>query len=165
MARIKILLIFFTTAIITIGFIGCSQAKLPPCVPKSSHGIIIRWGEINSKNNYETFYELTDNCKVKLGIKQGNKDDTTFQSLNKISIEKYCDLYRMIQNAITKTQALNSPGEISNFVEYIDKSNGVYFRALWNREYTNAGNKQFRAVFDSLQTTISGSIGFIQENE
>ncbi|MBP7215406.1 MAG: hypothetical protein KBA52_07220 [Candidatus Kapabacteria bacterium] len=141
-------------SLISMVIIGCSQAKLPPCVPKSAKGIIIRWGEINTKANLETFYELKDNCNIQMAIKEGNKKDTTFQNVGKISLDEYCSLYRMVQNAINKTQVLNSPGVISNYVEYIDKSNNVYFRAVWNSEYTNAGNKWFREVFDSLQTAI-----------
>ena len=154
MTRKKVILLFFVVSLLSMGINGCSQAKLPPCVPKSAKGIIIRWGEINTKANIETFYELKDNCKIQLAVKEGNKKDTTFQKVGTISLEEYCKLYKMVQNAINKTQVLNSPGVISNYVEYIDKSNNVYFRALWNSEYTNAGNKWFREVFDSLQTTI-----------
>ena len=155
MARIKIIIVFAVFCIISMQFVGCSQAKLPPCVPKSSKGIIIRWGEMNSKNHNETYYELNDKCNIQLGIIQNSKSDTTVQKIGKISESEYCTLYKAVQDAITKTQALNTPGDIQNYVEYIDRSNSVYFRALWNQEYTNAGNKQFRQVFDSLQVTVS----------
>lgn len=155
MARFKIIIVFFLVSSLMTLFFGCSQAKLPPCVPKSSQGIIIRWGEINTKNNMETYYELKDNCNIQLAVHRENASDTTIQKIGRISPDEYCNLYRLIQDAITKTQALNSPGDISNYVEYIDKSNKVYFRALWNSEYTNAGNRQFRKVFDSLQAVVS----------
>ena len=155
MVRNKIIIILFVFSIITLQFVGCSQAKLPPCVPKSSKGVTIRWGEVNSKNNFETFYELNDKCNIQLSIIQSSQSDTTIQKIGKISESEYCNIYKALQDAITKTQALNMPGDIQNYVEYIDRSNSVYFRALWNQEYINAGNKQFRQVFDSLQATVS----------
>ena len=155
MARNKIIIVLCVISIISLQFVGCTQAKLPPCVPKSSKGVIIRWGEVNSKNHNETYYELNDKCNIQLGIIQNSKSDTTIQKIGKISESEYCNIYKGVQDAITKTQALNMPGDIQNYVEYIDRSNSVYFRALWNQEYTNAGNKQFRQVFDLLQTTVS----------
>lgn len=140
---------------ISIMLISCSSVKMPSCIGKHDHNLIIRWGEIYHKQQTTTYYELRTNLDVFLTINRDDNLEPKIQKIGKFNDTLYCKLLAKLRSAIIEVQSLNSPGEeISNFVEYIDKDNNAHFRAIWNPRFTNKGNELFKSIFADYQNGI-----------
>lgn len=141
--------------VLTIFLSSCATTqKVAPCITKQSAEIIILWGEINDKNNYDIHYELTTDKNITFIVNNGITGENKKEKIGQIPDEVYCDILKKAKENILKTQALNSPGETSNYFEYIDKKNNVQFKALWNPQFTNKGNQEFKALYNDLQESL-----------
>ncbi|MGB9702855.1 MAG: hypothetical protein ACPL1A_09060 [Candidatus Kapaibacteriota bacterium] len=148
--KTKLYLILFLSLFLS----SCSTTvKLAPCVTKYTTDVVMRWGEMN-KNNYQLYYELTTDKNITFTVNNGISGENKKEKIGKIPDEVYCNLLKKAKEYILKTQALNSPGETSNFFEYIDKKNNTQFKAIWNPEFTNKGNQDFKELYKELQEAL-----------
>ncbi len=148
--RTKLYLILFLSLFLS----SCSTTvKLAPCVTKYTTDVVMRWGEMN-KNNYQLYYELTTDKNITFTVNNGISGENKKEKIGIIPDEVYCNLLKKAKENILKTQALNSPGETSNFFEYIDKKNNTQFKAVWNPEFTNKGNQDFKELYKELQEAL-----------
>jgi hypothetical protein len=128
--------------------------KTPDCITSNNKDLIIRWGEFSSKSTMITYYEMTTDGKISLAIQEDKNSVPKLQTVGRIPSETYCKLLKQTKENIMKVQALNVPGNRSNFVEYIIKSSNYHFQALWNPDHDNVGNKEFKALFAELQAAV-----------
>lgn len=132
---------------------SCRTVQSPNCIKNNSKEMIISWGEVH-KNNLRTYYSVNTNLEIHLYVQRDDGNPPTISRIGKMSEEDYCNLFRELQKTIMQVQALNSPGDISNFIEINDPKNNFNFKALWNPEFTNKGNKEFKELFAKYQEAI-----------
>mgnify|MGYP005837222233 CR=1 FL=1 len=139
-------------------FSSCSSVKMPKCVGKQDKDLIIRWGEIYQKQKMTTYYELNTSLDLLLVIQRDDNSEPKIQKIGKFNDSLYCNLLTKLRNGIIEVQSLNSPGDdVSNFMEYVDKTNNAHFRATWNPIFTNKGNELFKKIFSEYQEGIKNS--------
>ena len=131
--------------------ISCSSVpKQAKCVKESEKGLLINWGKQYNKTGWRVYHSI--NTKLELmKVEEDSLGNKRYSDSSRISEENYCKIKQDLVKFVVKTQALFVPGIIQQFVEYSSPGQNVYFRAIWNPEYTNAGNKELRMFFDSLE--------------
>jgi hypothetical protein len=151
----KNLLLIILSLLLFFSLTNCSSTKLvtPKCLSKSEKNIIIRWGELNKINSSDVYYELGTDCKIYLYVKNNNSDAKK-QYIGQISAEKYCQLISKSKESILKAQALNVPSDVSDYYEFVNDNMGIRFRAVWNPEFTNKGNQDFKALYNLFQESV-----------
>jgi len=153
--NMKNLLLIILSSLLFFSLTNCSSTKLvtPKCLSKSEKNIIIRWGELNKINSSDVYYELGTDCKIYLYVKNNNSDAKK-QYIGQISAEKYCQLISKSKESILKAQALNVPSDVSDYYEFVNDNMGIRFRAVWNPEFTNKGNQDFKALYNLFQESV-----------
>ncbi len=151
--QILTLLSILSILSIIILITSCKTVETPNCIKNNSNEMIISWGEVQ-KNNIRTYYTVNTNLEIYLYVQRDNGNPPTVAKIGKMTAENYCNLFRELQKTIIQVQALNSPGDVSNFIEINDPKNNMRFKALWNPEFTNKGNKEFKELFTKYQEAI-----------
>ncbi len=133
---------------------ACGSSK-PACLGPKMQRLEISWGDVNVKTNEISGYLLkTDrnifevknenSGKYKIGNKAGKVDSDT-----------YCRIMHLTRKKMLTAQTLNVPSETSRFVHYKNPDTKTDLRVIWNKNHENAGNKEFRALYDSLSTVLN----------
>ena len=133
----------------------CFSCKTPrpECISDSNKGVVLRWGTIDNIVKSSHFYELDSFAKI-YEIQLDSNNNQIRNELGKIENNDYCNLIELVITTLVETQALNSPGEIQNFVDYLNLDNNMLMRAAWNPKFSTKGNKAYRAVYDSLNIRV-----------
>lgn len=147
-------ILFLTFSALYIIFTSCSSVRLPDCFGKNSKDQYIRWGEFSTTSSMITFYELKTDKTISLAIQEDKTSIPKYSKIGKISDETYCKLYNQAKKNIMGMQVLNSPGAKSNFFELNDSGNNFQFRAVWNPQFDNKANHNFKILFDDLQQAV-----------
>lgn len=132
--------------------IACSSAKKESdCITESRKSLIISWGDYDMKNNHlikgyaiktdRTIYKLY-NLHDSLGTKiLAKTDDTT-----------YCNMNNLLWKTILDVQKLNVPADTVRFVRYSNPATGYQLNGFWNNKFKAIGSKEYREVFDILNS-------------
>lgn len=144
---------FFLFSIILLS--ACATSPKSDCLEGTSKELIIRWGEFNNKSTMESFYELHTDRTISLGVRQDKNSQPKLQKIGKISEDTFCKLIKQTRDNIIQVQVLNVPSDVNNYLEYVDDKMNIHFRAIWNPNHDNKGNKEFKALFADLQTAVS----------
>lgn len=142
------IILIFTVAV------SCVTNVAPDCLGKDAKDLILRWGEYSSKSSVITYYEIKTDRIISLAVQENKNSEPKLQVVGKISEETFCKLIKQTKANIMLVQALNVPSDVNNFVEYIEKSKSFHFRATWNPNHDNRGNKEFKALFVQLQEAV-----------
>ncbi len=140
----------YILAIIAMIVVSCSSApKQAKCVKESEKDLLINWGTQYNKTGWRVYHSINSKMEI-VKVEEDSLGNKKFSDSSRISEENYCRIKQDLVNFVVKTQALAFPGIVQQFVEYNSPGQNVYFRAIWNPEHTNAGNKELRVFFDSL---------------
>lgn len=151
----KIFLIHINLIILLTILSSCGTVNLAPCVNKKFAELKIRWGEEDKKMGIIKGYEVDAYAKVYSIYKDGNSTGFHMKELIQMDASDYCQLMKKIQNEFIAVQALTAPGEVSRFVEMKNPAMMFEGRAVWNAKFETYLSKGFRAIYDSLQATVS----------
>lgn len=140
---INILKILFSAILLSAFFGACSSVKTADCINFQAKKSELTWGTILN-NQPEKYYTL-------------KMDGTVAEYLNGVSIDEYkikhedvCELMQEISVLILEIQSLNVPAEKTNFVIFRNPETDYFFRAVWNPEHDNDGNKKFKEYYNKL---------------
>lgn len=131
-------------------FISCSSIPdAPDCINKSSINSVLKWGIIED-NELLTYHTLKTNGKLQAfdnnNIEISDEDNPVYLHQDTI-----CTLMREIGRLILKHQVLSIPSNHNNFIEYRNDDRNYYFRALWDPNFENQGNKEFIEFYNRLE--------------
>lgn len=144
----------FLGIFIIIFTVSCETIPPPECIGKGSQPVI-NWGEIYHDKSMTMGYSLDSNAQMYKLYIDTNFAKPELDHLNRVSDERYCRILSMLNKEIIKVQALNVPGtHTSRFIEYIDNSQRIKIRSVWNPEFQATGSKGFRVIYDSLNALI-----------
>ena len=129
--------------------ISCSRT--PECITTKEEDIKIRWGEAFINQKVFDGYEIDAKARLYRNSGTFNSKDNNLTLLGNADPELYCNLLLRIRDEFLKVQALNAPGDTSRYVEYIDPTNNISVRALWNPKFKTVLSEGFRGIYDSLQ--------------
>lgn len=141
-------LIFIILALL----IGCSSSKKEhDCISKSRKNLLISWGDYDMKNNQliSGYAIKTDKTIHKLYNLQ---DSIGTEILSKTSDSIYCEMSQKLWNTILKVQKLNVTADTVRFVRYANPDTDYQLNGFWNNRYKAIGSKEYREVFDILNT-------------
>lgn len=144
--------------VLALAFSSCSLfqkdlVKLP-CLPDDSEKFTIRWGEFVQKDNSFIGYEINAYGVLSFYTKNDKNKDGKVEKITDLEISETCNVLRIANQTIVKTQALFSPGEKSRFVEYTNPSKDVFIIAVWNPQFQTQGSASYRSLYDSLTALV-----------
>jgi hypothetical protein len=148
MKRILLLSIF------TI-LVSCSSTpKSTDCLSDRDRDFKIHWGQIIQGDMKGNNYTLTSDRKIHKGATQSNTVEgeliATIQDT-----EAFCSLYSDLMNVMLRNQSMYVPADTNHFIEYTNPGMNYKFRALWNPNHSNMGNRDFKAIYKRLEEFIS----------
>lgn len=156
----KLIIILFFFVGLELLVISCASTsktvKNVNCVNPTQKDLLITWGVIDKPNKVFNGYQLDTKGQI-FSIKA----DTNFVDYKRINFimkleeDVYCSYLKQTINTIIKTQALNTPGDTVRLFEYNDSAANTIIRAFWNPKFKTGGNKQFRAIYDSLDAVVN----------
>lgn len=141
---------FIFTILIAGILCGCASGNsADKCLKDNETDLLIKWGD--QYNRFGTrIYSVID---AKLNYYKVREDSTggkIFSDSARIEPENFCKIKQELTQLILATQAMAFPGSTQQFIEYVSPQQNIYFRAIWNPEHTNYGNKNLRNFYDSL---------------
>ncbi|MBX3042857.1 MAG: hypothetical protein KIT33_12055 [Candidatus Kapabacteria bacterium] len=127
---------------------GCTSVPKPPdCINKSALNAVLSWGE--SKNGeIDEYYILKMNGEI-----SKVKGDISSR-LSFMPPDSLCEILKEIGRLIIEVQSLNVPADHNNFIMYKNPDRDYFFRALWNPEFDNSGNRDFKKLYSRLDNLI-----------
>lgn len=147
--KTKYLIVLIIFVVIT----SC-RPEYPKCIIESKREVIIRWGYHNQKQEKISAFEI--DSKANLYYIESNTTLLDFDKLflDELGHDEYCEVRNFTNVVIVRTQTLNVPADLNKFVEYRDKSSGIFVRGLWNPAHKTVGSRQYRLLYDSLMTLV-----------
>ncbi len=131
-----------------------SEKDQLPCINKGSKNFTLRWGEYSPSKESMVGYEINIYGDISFYNKPNNNTQATVEFITTIPKEDVCRILGLTNNILLKTQATYAPGEPSSFLEYTIPEQSVFIRSVWNPKFTNHGNKDFKALLDTLNLLI-----------
>ena len=128
------------------------------CIDDNPESLILRWGGHNYKTGYLSGYQIDGKANLFSFEKKGSNSIYESIKIGNVNADRFCELLNSSKKYFVEIQALNAPGDSSNFIEYINPVINTNLRAVWNERFKTYGSREFRELYDSLNT-------FIQENE
>jgi hypothetical protein len=127
------------------------EAQTPSCLGKNEKNIEISWGQVNNKNKTKVYKLLTSDMIVTRIVEDslGKKTETQVKTLQE---NQYCAIKDSMRAIIIKHQSISFPGDTQQFLMYQNPNTNLFFRAIWNIEFTNFGNKDIRRFFNELDS-------------
>ncbi|PKL84645.1 MAG: hypothetical protein CVV22_11960 [Ignavibacteriae bacterium HGW-Ignavibacteriae-1] len=146
----KILLL----SILTI-LISCSSAqKSTECLSDKDKDFKIHWGKIIKGDMKGNNYTLTSDRKIHKGATQSNTVEGDLIATIE-DAEAFCSFYSDLMNVMLRIQSLHVPADTNHFIEFINPGMNYKFRAMWNPNHDNQGNREFKAIYKRLEEFIS----------
>ncbi|MBE2189663.1 MAG: hypothetical protein KGZ71_02855 [Desulfobulbaceae bacterium] len=147
---IKILLL----SILTI-LISCSSTqKSTDCLGDRDRDFKINWGRIINGDIHGNNYTLTSDRKIHNNAYQ-SKDGAGEYITTIQDTKSFCSLYSDLMNIMLRTQSLHVPADTNHFIEFINPGMNYRFRALWNPNHDNKGNRDFSVMYKRLEELIT----------
>lgn len=128
--------------------------SLRKCINERTSKSILRWGEYDPVSGITRAYQWGGDLQLKKLERENFKEQYTEEMVLKTDEHSFCISLSETVKTFEKVPTLNSPGPISRFIEYYPAANKDVFRAVWNPRYRNIGNKDFRAIYDTLMTAV-----------
>ncbi len=142
----------FITATLLLS--ACTTTVIPPpCTSPATDQIIIRWGMQNENYNVTKGFHLDAQANL-FQIVDDPEGNSTLEKLTVIDGNRYCHVAELVKNQFLKTQTVNVLNPESAFIEYANRYNGTYLRAVWIPKYAEHTGQQFQQLYDSLQTLV-----------
>lgn len=141
-------------AVFTIAVMGCgtvSKSVKPDCFIDD---LILRWGGHNHKENILSGYQIDSEAFLYKFIKDSLHPNYNIEKIGEVDKDRFCELLKTTKKLFIEIQALNAPGDSSNFVEFLNPGTNTNLRAVWNVRFQTFGSKEFRALFDSLNLFV-----------
>lgn len=113
---------------------------------------LIKWGECKNVSDSVDGYVLNSEGEVNHYYGYGKNIG---EKIADNRVDKFIYAYEKLVYLTRKVQTLQAPGERSRFIEFEDKKQNFYFRAVWNPEYKLPINEEFRKLYDSLQIIVT----------
>lgn len=145
-----IFFIFFT-AIVLIN--GC-QTEKASCQTEANAGLRITFGKYYQKDALLQGYRLNSDATLHKYERMLTGNDEQIKRIGRIDANSYCEIVRTIERLFVDVQVLNSPGDTSRFVEYVNPGTSVTMRAIWNPAFETKANREFQIYYDSLQKIV-----------
>jgi hypothetical protein len=146
--------LYFIISLIVISITGCVTSMKTVIVPDNVKLIKLKWGELNSKTGEIKGWQIDSNLVLYQIQKRNFKDSVVKQKQFEVSGKLFINFVKIIQDSLLAIQILNEPSEKSRFIEFINEKNNVHWRGIWNIEHETYGSGGFRAIYDSLQTSL-----------
>ena len=144
------LLLFVVLALAFYFIIGCSSVpEPPPCVNKSALNSMVRWGEIKNGTTTKN-WTLKTNGLIEEWNGDNFDDDKSGEFVNYMNPDTLCLVLRQLGELVVEIQSLNVPADKNYFIEYKNPERDFYFRALWDPDFDNQGNKKFAELYKRL---------------
>lgn len=151
----QILLACSIAALLLLASCGSPRPKtVASCISLQQHDLVLRWGTEHDSSNTVEGYEL--NAKGELFGYAGDKGDTTLKRRFLVAIDQtlYCDVTKNAQNTFLKVQALNVRGIRGRYIEYVNATRNVYWRAVWNPDLSTFQSRDMREQYDALMQLV-----------
>lgn len=138
-----------------VAFVACSGVRQAPqtnCLGKVDSLINVRWGEMRKGCDTLVGWKLDCNGMISSFIQKVGSDEVIKANYGNMSCNELKIMLNRVKRAVLKVQALNAPGDTSRFVEFNSPYDGVQLRFVWNPSYDTQNNKDFIAIYDTLDT-------------
>lgn len=139
--------------LLSIMFSACSQPKLPECVKENERNIAICWGTLNNQTGQKNFYRLTGEAAIYY-VEKDSSGEESVSKIKSISSSEFCEIRSKVQEIMVKKQSINFPADEQQFLEYRNPSKDVYYVSLWNAQFSNVGNKEFKEFYNKLNLLL-----------
>lgn len=127
---------------------------LRQCLNERTAKSIIRWGEYDPATGVTRAYQWGGDLQLKKLSRETFKETFKEEMLMTTDEHRFCVSLTDIVKTFERVPTLNSPGAITRYIEYYPSVSKDAFRAVWNPRYRNVGNKDFRAIYDTLMTVV-----------
>ncbi|MFC2130235.1 hypothetical protein ACFLSQ_02255 [Bacteroidota bacterium] len=160
----EIRLVIAVTVLVSMMGCGSLSDKIKSdCISQNMSEMTLRWGGHNYKTNHLAGYQIDANLNLYKFVK-GSSTEYKTEEIGKVDNDRFCELLKTTKKLFIEIQALNAPGDSSNFVELINPGTNTNLRAVWNVRFKTHGSKEFRALFDSLDLfVINNPAVFLKE--
>lgn len=143
----------FLCLIAVVALVACSgtrQISRTNCLGKVDTLLNVRWGEMRKGCDTLVGWKL-DCCGLISSFDQkiGSSEFVRAEYGN-LSCDELKIMLNRIKRAVLKVQTLNAPGDTSRFVEFNSPYDDVQLRFVWNPKYDTQNNKEFIAIYDTL---------------
>lgn len=137
---------FFGTSIVIMALIafGCGTPQ-PECINDLSKDMSISWGRYVFEEKKTLGYKLRSDAVL---YSYGGK------KIKELDPNHFCRMISLARRTLLNTQTLNEPADTAHFFIYKNPATNTSMRWLWNPHFKTLGSKQFRALYDSLQTLL-----------
>ncbi|MBL7976257.1 MAG: hypothetical protein JNJ85_15175 [Candidatus Kapabacteria bacterium] len=122
------------------------------CITESTKDLLIRWGVYYDSTGTLYGYEIDANARLWRYVASTKKSNYERDSIGTVSASQLCFFKDTVRNTFIKIQSLFVPAKTRHFIEYQNPANQVSLRAMWDARYQTYGSKEFRSIFDSLNT-------------
>lgn len=117
--------------------------------------LLLRWGAWNDSLGVLKGYELDADMRLWKYTAYTNRNTYSRDSIGTVAKPSVCYFADTTRKAFLYVQTLFVKGPVSHFVEYNNPERDVALRAVWDARYQTFGSKEFRAIFDSLNTAYN----------
>ncbi len=153
-------LCFISICYLFLLFAGCKTYEICECVRTVSPELDLNWGEKDTVTKTINEYFLESNGKLtKVKIQnyhtKNSEKNKTSEVVGYMNCENYCKIVKFIRAAMLKTQVINEPGNIVNFINYFDARNQVYWNVQWCPAFGTPNSKMLRQIDDSIYVYVS----------
>lgn len=144
--------VFLIALTLATALSGCSSPPPPPdCITSENRELLVRWGDIEEDKTV-TGFAVHSNASMVSFAQKSLEAPMKETELGVMDGVVYCETVKLIRTTFLEVQALHAPGNVSRFIEISNPPQGLYLRAVWNPKYETFGSKEFRAIFDTLQS-------------
>ncbi len=152
-----VLALVLTTALLALDACGSSTPALsnyPSCIRPGMREIRIRWGDWIDSTAVLTGHEI--DAQGKLFAYQASPYSVKYlrDSVSHIDTAQVCYWVDTVRKTFLRIQSLTVHAPHMRYVEYQNPDAHLSLRAVWDSRFETYGSKEFRAIFDSLQTLV-----------